>query len=528
MLKLKSALFLLLIILFNSHSSMAMANTGDDFLAQIAAIRNLNYRNGGFNERLYKYKDNFIKIHNFTLNYGSKVLEKISNGESLTGHELTLIHETLSVYSFLAKYSNDFLKDMAPKKKSKFLTSPEIDKLEKNLQWLEFKTLLLQYFKNVYMVFYKNETLRRIIKNQIRSENNQLYRFNEVADSVLNRSYRRNLELALKLYLSKEKIILKETALNTYTDSIKATIPYLLMKSKVGLKEFASQEGLRANAFDNLRDGFSALTHSLSFAFGSVAGNVSWRKGYLNNDHEALNHIKENLKPLDLLFEKRGFVFTDLTIPGNWGHVAVWLGTEEQLKEKGLWDTAEISPYQDKIQKGYSIFQVRRWGLEFSTLENFMKLDEISIVRHENIFKRSQNAIKRVYKNLFSQIGKSYDFGFDVMTTNEITCTEIITLSYGDIVWPTTFTLGRVTISPDDMAEISLQTGSPFKTITYLRGQKDQGALYLNNNDYATALGFKTIIKNDLLISLKPQSQCDNNNDCKLEYHEIPYRGSKL
>jgi hypothetical protein len=526
MLKLKSALILLLVLLFNAQ--LSIANTGDDFLDQIAAIRNLNYRNGSFDERLYKYKSNFIKVHNFTLNYGSKILDKLTNGEELTGHELNLIHETLSVYSFLAKYSNDFIKDMAPTKKSKFLTSPKVEELERNLQWLEFKTLLLQYFKNTYMVFYKNETLRRIIKNQILTEHNQLYRFHEVADSVLNRSYRRNLELALKIYVSKESIIKKETRLNQYSKSLEGTIPYMLIKSKMGLKDFASQEGLRANPVDNLRDGFSSFTHLLSFAFGSVAGNISWRKGYLNKDLEALNHIKENLQPLDLLFEKRGYVFTDLTIPGNWGHTAIWLGTEEQLKEKGLWNTPEIEPYQDRIRKGYSVFQVRRWGLEFDTLENFMKLDEVSIVRHENILKRKNNAIQRVFKNLFSQIGKGYDFGFDAMTTNEVTCTEIITLSYGDIVWPTTFSLGRVTISPDNMAEIALYTNSPFKAITYLRGQKDRSALYLNNNDYAKVLGFRTTSKNDKLIYTKRHSQCDSDNNCKDVYKEIKYQGSRL
>ena len=160
-------------------------------------------------------------MHNFTLNYGSKILDKLSKGGELTGHELNLIHETLSTYSFLAKYSNDFLKEMAPKKKSHFLTSPELSNLKNDLEWLSFKTLLLQNFKNTYMVFYKNKYLRRIIKNQIRTEAYQLESLHEVADSVLNRKFRRNLELALKIFISKEALIERESKLLSYTKIIK-------------------------------------------------------------------------------------------------------------------------------------------------------------------------------------------------------------------------------------------------------------------------------------------------------------------
>jgi hypothetical protein len=507
MLKLKSAAILLMTILFASQ--IAFASKGDDFLDQVEAIRNINYRNGSFDERLYKYKSNFFKMHNFTLNYGSKILDKISKDGELTGHELNLIHETLSTYSFLAKHSNDFLKEMAPKKKSQFLTSPELSSLKKNLEWLSFKTLLLQHFKNTYMIFYKNKYLRRIIKNQIRTEAYQLEIFHDVADTVLNRKFRRNLELALKIFISKEELIDRESKLMSYSRSIKASIAYQLVKSKKGLKDFASQEGLRANPFDNLSNAVTSVTSGLSYSFGTIAGNITWRKGYLNNNQEAFQQISENLQPLDLLFEKRGFVFTDLTIPGNWGHVAVWLGSEEQLRERGLWDTPEIEPFQDKIQKGHNIFQVRRWGLEFDKLENFMKLDEISIVRHKNLLNRKQDSITRVFKNLFQQIGKNYDFSFDAMTTNEITCTEIITLSYGDIQWPTNYTLGRVTIAPDDMAKLVLYKNTPFSLIKYLRGQESGELLQLDNIEYAKVMGYKTSSKNDVSVYEKLENICE-------------------
>lgn len=517
-------------------SSLGMAR--DNFLDQVEAIRNLNYRTGSFDERLYRFKSNFIKIHNFTYNFGAKVFNKLSNGKALNGHELNLIHETLSTYSYLAELSNEMLKEIAPKKKSQFLTSPDVETLKKDLQWLEFKTLLLQHFKNTYLVFYKNKSLRMVIKNQIRRENYQLEKFHDMADIILNRKYRRNLELGLKIFIEKLSLLETEISLTNSVKSIKDTYVYRLMRNGIGLKDFASQEGLRANAFDNISDGITGITNALSFGFGSVAGNITWRKGYLNGNDHAFNHIKENLKPLDLLFEKRGFVFTDLTIPGNWGHVAVWLGTEEELKELGLWEHPAIIPHQSKIQKGYSIFQVRRWGLGFDTLENFMKLDEVAIVRHKNILKRSQKNIARVYANLFDQIGKKYDFGFDAMTTNEITCTEIISLSYGDISWPTDYTFGRTTITPNNMAEIALYKDSPFNFVTYLRGKAEEKELYLGTSHYAQALGYRQSMKNDSTIFEKLTNVCQNipvtddtgrvvyQRQCKDQYLQPVYQGS--
>lgn len=53
----------------------------------------------------------------------------------------------------------------------------------------------------------------------------------------------------------------------------------------------------------------------------------------------------------------------------------------------------------------------------------------------------------------FSQIGKDYDFNFDVETDKKIVCSEIVYTVFHDISWPTKKSLGRYTISPDNVAE---------------------------------------------------------------------------
>jgi len=54
------------------------------------------------------------------------------------------------------------------------------------------------------------------------------------------------------------------------------------------------------------------------------------------------------------------------------------------------------------------------------------------------------------------QVGKKFDFNFDVQTTDRIVCSELCYVSITDIDWQTDATLGRATISPDNVAAQAL------------------------------------------------------------------------
>jgi hypothetical protein len=66
-----------------------------------------------------------------------------------------------------------------------------------------------------------------------------------------------------------------------------------------------------------------------------------------------------------------------------------------------------------------------------------------------------------------------YDFNFDVTTTTRIVCSEIAYVVYPDIVWPTTTTLKRNTISPDNVAVMAQGPQRIFEpTIIYHNGKR--------------------------------------------------------
>jgi len=486
--RMKNALIWILFLIV----PQVFAQDTTDFLSQIQAIESADYSVGSEEERTQNIKDNFLKIHNFTYNYGSKILFKLNEGNTPNGHELNLIHETLSAYIKLSSVLNKHLSEIKPA--SQILREVDSAKTIKELQWLELKSILLSNYKNTFKVFFENKTLRRIIKDQMQRENYGLGNLQQVTNSILNKNFSTSLQSSMDAFIVNETELLemKEDKIDTIANNIKSTVAYKIRIEGGSLKELASQDGYINNTGDNISRIFGRVTNALSFGFGSVAGNISWREGYLRDNPFAYKHIQDKIKPLDLLLEKRGYVFTDFTIPGNWGHVAVYLGTEEELKSIGMWDHPSITPFHEKIREGFTVYQVRRWGLEFVTLKTFMNLDEIAIIRHKNILNRNKVELGRVYKNLFDQIGKKYDFGFDALSTNEITCTEIISLSFGDVNWPAAYALGRLTISPDNMAQIALYSNTPVEFVTYIKSTDYDKVKYKSVKGFASVMRYRT------------------------------------
>ncbi|MBT7444034.1 MAG: hypothetical protein HN790_08745 [Methylococcales bacterium] len=207
-----------------------------------------------------------------------------------------------------------------------------------------------------------------------------------------------------------------------------------------------------------------SVTNDVSKVFGNSIGLIETRKGKLYQMPEGeLNGLVGQLKPLDILLEKTPFRATDKFIPGHWGHVAIWSGNEQELKQLGLWDDPLIKPYQLQIRQGKRVIEALREGVVLNTLQHFLNIDDLAILRYKGKLARSKRLL--YVKNAFKQLGKAYDFNFDVESDLKIVCSELAYVTYSDIEWPTEGALGRETISPDNVAKLALGQRKLFEPI---------------------------------------------------------------
>ncbi|WP_051304716.1 YiiX/YebB-like N1pC/P60 family cysteine hydrolase [Chitinilyticum litopenaei] len=212
------------------------------------------------------------------------------------------------------------------------------------------------------------------------------------------------------------------------------------------------------------------LSHGVSMGFGNMVGLVQTRKGKLAQlSAQQQAALAGELKPLDILLEKTPFRLTDKMIPGHYGHVAVWLGSEEELRALGVWE--RIAPhYQQQIRKGGRIVEALRGGVTISTLEHFLNIDDLLVLRDRRTL--SPQYRRDAVLTALEQVGKEYDFNFDVMTHERIVCSELAYVVFPDIAWPLDRTLGRYTISPDNVAQLAVSNQPVFDPVIVYRDGK--------------------------------------------------------
>lgn len=248
------------------------------------------------------------------------------------------------------------------------------------------------------------------------------------------------------------------------------------------------KDGYFTRASDVAIRGTSSIISGAARVWGFISDRLKWRDGYLNGNIEVLNSIKANLKPLDLIYEKRNFTLSNYTIPGHWGHVAVWLGTKEELIQLGVWDKDYFEPFRQAVEEGKNIIEIRKKGMNFVSLEDFVNLDEIAVMRITNAIEKREE----IFSNISDEMDATYDFAFNAQTPDKLTCSEMIAYSYGDIHWPEMKTLIEVSLRPDDIAVLSIYKNSPEEFVLYFKGKQDKSAEQMSFEEWRGLFKEKT------------------------------------
>jgi len=127
----------------------------------------------------------------------------------------------------------------------------------------------------------------------------------------------------------------------------------------------------------------------------------------------------------------------------------------------GSWDDPVVVAHRSDIQRGRGVVEALRSGVQMNTLAHFMNVDDLAVLRHRQL---DREARRQVILQALRQVGKSYDFNFDTQSADRIVCSELVYHAYGDVKWPTERKLGRVVVSPDNIAQEATGTG-PFNVV---------------------------------------------------------------
>lgn len=225
--------------------------------------------------------------------------------------------------------------------------------------------------------------------------------------------------------------------------------PFMVLNNKLRFMDAITGDTLNSIG----RDGINIF----SMFFGNTVGLIENRKGKLYHNENIIKQARRQLRAGDILLEKTPFRLTDKFIPGHWGHAAIWIGNEQELKALGIWEHPLVKQYHQQIKNKHLVVEALRSGVVMSTLDDFMNIDDLGVLRTRGA---SQNDTINAILLALRQIGKAYDFNFDVESTDKIVCSELIYVAFTHINWPTTNTLGRYTISPDNIAVKALGKGS--------------------------------------------------------------------
>lgn len=413
-----------------------------------------------------------------TIKVGKAIKEKMDKGKPLTGEDIALINTGINAHLSLRKElltvaeSHECWLDGSEKELAKQGIEPET-RLTGVMLSLSSAMLLYDNYLLAISLFEGDGKLRRIL-----NERDPGYAVNSAAlakvtlnyNSIVNRARVRK---AIKFY-ERESRQLKSTLAQSPETSylnllitqspsytmVKKWSPFYVVGRKVGFLTGITTDTLTGME----RDGVSLF----SMVFGNAVGLVETRKGKLYNKEDVLADVRGSLKSGDILLEKTPFRLTDKLIPGYWGHAAVWIGSEEELKELGIWDNPVVARHHEEIRKGRLVVEALRSGVEMNTLQHFLNIDSIGILRKPDLDRKARaNTVIQALR----QVGKPYDFNFDVESKERVYCSKLVYLSYSGIDWPTQKSLGRTTFTPDDVAIEAAKNG-PLQLVAFYHDGK--------------------------------------------------------
>ncbi|MDF7801950.1 YiiX/YebB-like N1pC/P60 family cysteine hydrolase [Pontiellaceae bacterium B1224] len=300
---------------------------------------------------------------------------------------------------------------------------------------------------------------------------------NEQGEGIPSDSY-----FFMKQRLTHPNVVLRLNAAAAYYELVKKDItldPAVVADFEARRKSFIQSLGANAEIF--IENPLSVLERAAFETLLPVQKKVAVQMSYIrttDRDYlitpEMLAEHQPKLQPGDILIQRRNWHMTNIGIPGFWPHVALYVGTPDELNayfsELGFQPLETIKAlYPDVFQTletsdedGYPIrvIEAIRPGVVFQSLETSARCDYLAVIR-PNLGKAEKF---KALLGAFSNYGKPYDLNFDFTTENELVCSELVYKAYkagGQLPLIPEVISGRRLLPPNLLAEQAVESIGP-------------------------------------------------------------------
>lgn len=189
----------------------------------------------------------------------------------------------------------------------------------------------------------------------------------------------------------------------------------------------------------------------------------------------------EVLQPGDVVIEKKEGTFGDFAIPGHFGHVAIYVGREDQLQDLKLPDGSlflnhpvvqEVLP---QIRAGKTTVESNLPKARMLDVRNWA-VSDFAVLRLKSY---PSELLGEALLKALRYNDTTYDYFFDVNTRNVVVCSELPYQVFDGVLFRTKKIVDRWTVSPDDVAvlaqtKLEADDRRPFELVYYKTVRKSE------------------------------------------------------
>lgn len=213
---------------------------------------------------------------------------------------------------------------------------------------------------------------------------------------------------------------------------------------------------------------FLDAIYNLKSWFIDLCGGV-WLDEVPEIPHEHVRRFDQLLQPGDFFLIRPERKSSTVFLPGWWTHGALYFGGSATLRQFGACDLPFVSKALHSIERPIDgqpakVIEALAAGVVLNPLTRSLHAD------HVVAFRPCLNPSERLQTidDVFSHLGKPYDFEFDLSRSDRLVCTELLYRALhgkGRIEFTPQVRVGRLTISADDIVSAALDSAAAGKPL---------------------------------------------------------------